>query len=74
MKKHLDYRSYPLVTIRTIIYKDGKVLYDLEYERKDGTRSSDGLFTEMEVMAKLMAMMGVMKEPRFFIPPYHPEE
>ena len=67
-------RSYPLVTIITKVYSDGSYLYDLEYKRKDGSVTSDGLFTEIELIPKLLAMLGVMKEPRFFIPPYQPEE
>lgn len=67
-------RTYPLVTIQANVYDDGSVLYDLESESKDGTKTSDGLYTEIQVISKLLAMMGVTKEPRFYIPPYQPEE
>lgn len=67
--------NYPihrvLVRIDEIEYENGGCLYDLNYVDEFGYSTSDGLYDEVELIAKLLHMMRVVKQaPRFLMRNY----
>jgi hypothetical protein len=68
-KRPCEYPTHrELVRIDEIEYENGGCLYDLNYVDEFGCSTSDGLYDEVEVIAKLLHMMKVVKQaPRFLI-------
>ena len=67
MEKIYPHRE-KLLEIDCIEYQDGLILYDLIYTDDEGNKTSEGLFDEVEVIAKLLYHMQVIdKDPRLLM-------
>jgi hypothetical protein len=64
----MNYKRHELLKIEAVEYENGLILYDLIYNEDGEWLVSDGLYDEVEVLAKLLYHLQVIdKEPRLLI-------